>query len=341
MTEPVEAGSSTAGAAEPVAGVVGPAPRDQARRRDILAFLRQYAVLVLFVAVFIWLSLASDAFLSVANLMNILNQNAPLAIVATAGTLVIIAGGFDLSTGSIYGVASIVAALIAVHVNPLLGLASAPLVGAALGLANGLIITALKVHSFLATLASSLVYRGAALLLSGGFFIAVGSEGGFTALGRDKIGPVNFAVLVFLAWALAIWIVLNHTRLGRYIFAVGGNEEAAVLSGIRTGQVKVWTFVLSGIAAGIAGAITVSRISSGQPQAGEGVELQAIAAIILGGTSIYGGWGAVWRSIVGVYLLALIGNGFNILNANPFYKDLTTGLIIVLAVALSAARRPR
>ena len=144
-----------------------------------------------------------------------------------------------------------------------------------------------------------------------------------------------------MVFALLMAFVLNRTVLGRYVFAVGGNEEAATMSGIRVNLTKTATFALTGLAAGLAGAITVSRISMGQPQAGLGLELQAIAAVILGGTSIYGGSGAVWRSVAGVYLLALVNNGFNILNANPFYKDLTTGLIIVSAVALSAADRRR
>lgn len=305
----------------------------------VLGLLQQYAVLILFVGVFIWLAFASDAFLRPQNLLNILNQNAPLAIVAVAGTLVIIAGGFDLSTGAMFGVASVVSAWVAVHVDPMLGLAAAPTIGAVLGLVNGAVITGFRVHSFLATLATSLVYRGAALLITGGFFISVSHLPTFDMLGRDRIGQVNIAVIVFVVFAVAISIVLNRSQLGRYIFAVGGNEEAAKLSGIRVARVKIWTFVLSGLAAGIAGAIHVSRIASGQPQAGEEITLQAIAAIILGGTSIYGGAGAVWRSVAGVYLLALIGNGFNILNVNPFFKDLTTGLIIIAAVALSAARR--
>lgn len=307
----------------------------------VLDYLREYAVLVLLAAVFIWLSLATPAFLTVTNLLNILNQNAPLAIVATAGTLVIISGGFDLSTGSIFGVASVVAAWLAINVDPVLGLASAPVIGAALGLVNGAIITAFRVHSFLATLATSLVYRGAALLISGGFLISVAHLESFRILGRERVGAVNIAVLVLVAWFVLLWVLLNRSRFGRFVFAVGGNEEAALLSGVQVGRVKVLAFMLSGIAAGIAGAITVSRIASGQPQAGEGVELQAIAAIILGGTSIYGGAGAIWRSMAGVYLLALIANGFNILNANPFLKDLTTGVIIIAAVALSAARRRR
>lgn len=306
----------------------------------ILEWARRYGVLVLIVLLFVALSVSSDAFLSSRNILNILNQNAPLAIIAMAGTLVIIAGGFDLSTGAMFSVASVVAAWTAVNVDPVLGLLLAPLVGLVLGTVNGAIITGLKVHSFLATIATSLVYGGLAILITGGFLISV-SDSSFAVLGRGEVGPVDNAVIVMLiAFALFSYL-LNGTTVGRYVYAVGGNEEAATLSGIRTNRIKTMTFALSGVASGLAGAIAVSRISSGQPQAGAGLELQAIAAIILGGTSIYGGEGAVWRSLAGVMLLALINNGFNILNANPFYKDLTTGLIIVLAVALSAGRKGR
>lgn len=307
-------------------------------RETLAAFLRSYGVLVLLAVVFVGLSVSSEAFLSVRNLLNILNQNAPLAIIAMAGTMVIIAGGFDLSTGAVFGVGSVVAAWLAVNVDPVLGLAAAPVVGLALGTVNGLVVTGLRVHSFLATLASSLVFRGLAILITGGFLIPV-SDATFASLGRARIGPVNIAVIVMVVAAVGFSYILRGTTAGRYVYAVGGNEQAAILSGIRTARIKVMTFALSGLAAGIAGAIAVSRIASGQPQAGAGMELQAIAAVILGGTSIYGGEGAVWRSLAGVMLLALINNGFNILNANPFYRDLTTGLIIVLAVALSAGKR--
>ncbi len=307
----------------------------------VTEFLRRYGVLVLLAVVFIGLTIASDAFLSSRNLLNILNQSAPLAIIAMAGTMVIIAGGFDLSTGAIFGVASVSAAWLAVNVDPVVGLAATAFIGLALGTINGLIVTVFRVHSFLATLASSLVYRGLAILITGGFLISVRGDVVFGFLGRGRIGPVNVAIIVMLVLFAVFTYILNGTTAGRYVYAVGGNEEAAILSGIRTARIKIMTFALSGLAAGIAGAIAVSRIASGQPQAGTGMELEAIAAIILGGTSIYGGEGAVWRSFAGVMLLALIGNGFNIMNANPFYRDLTTGLIIVLAVALSAGKKRR
>ena len=304
----------------------------------IINFGRDYAVLILIVLLMIVLSLASDAFLTPRNLLNILNQNAPLAIIACALTLVIIVGGFDLSTGAIFAVASVSSAWIAINYNPYMGLLIAPIIGIILGYLNGIIITTFKVHSFLSTIATSLVFRGLAILITGGFLIPVRMKE-FTWLGREKIFEVHVAVYVLIVFAILSTFILTRTTIGRYIFAIGGNEDASILSGIKVNLVKIFAFSFCGFAAGIAAAIQVSRISLGTSQAGVGMELQAIAAVILGGTSIYGGSGAVWRSIAGVMLLALINNGFNILNADPFYKDLTTGLVIIAAVALTSGRK--
>ena len=305
---------------------------------NFVNFLRTYAVLILIVLLMIILTLSSEAFLTPRNLLNILNQNAPLAIIASALTLVIIVGGFDLSTAAIFAVASVTAAWIAINYNPYIGLLVAPLIGMVLGYLNGIIITSLKVHSFLSTIATSLVFRGMAILITGGFLIPVRMKE-FTWLGREKIFNVHVAVYVLLVFAIISTFILNRTTIGRYIFAIGGNEDASILSGIKVNLVKIFAFSFCGFASGIAAAVQVSRISLGTSQAGLGMELQAIAAVILGGTSIYGGSGAVWRSIAGVMLLALINNGFNILNADPFYKDLTTGLVIIAAVALTAGRK--
>jgi ribose transport system permease protein len=304
----------------------------------IINFGRDYAVLILIVLLMIVLSLSSDAFLTPRNLLNILNQNAPLAIIACALTLVIIVGGFDLSTGAIFAVASVSSAWIAINYNPYIGLLIAPIIGLILGYLNGIIITTFKVHSFLSTIATSLVFRGLAILITGGFLIPVRMKE-FTWLGREKIFEVHVAVYILIFFATLSTFILTRTTIGRYIFAIGGNEDASILSGIKVNLVKIFAFSFCGFAAGIAAAIQVSRISLGTSQAGIGMELQAIAAVILGGTSIYGGSGAVWRSIAGVMLLALINNGFNILNADPFYKDLTTGLVIIAAVALTTGRK--
>lgn len=315
--------------------------RDLTRGDKVLTLLREYAVLILLVALFVALSFASDSFFSLANILNILNQQTPLAIIAVAGTMVIIAGGFDLSTGAIFAVANVLAAWMAVHFGSVtLGLALTPLIGLILGSINGLIVTRLKIHSFLATLASSLAYRAIAVLITGGALISV-SDPHFATLGREKFLGVFWAIYVLAGFVLVAGFLLNRTTYGRHVFAIGGNPEAAELSGIAVDRVRVMVFGFSGLAAGLASAIAVSRVASGQPLAGTGIELQAIAAIILGGTSIYGGMGAIWRSLGGVYLIALIGNGFNLMNVNPLFKDLVTGVIILLAVAISASERKR
>ena len=305
--------------------------------RHVLAkALQNYAVLIMIAVLIVALTLLSDSFLTGQNLLNILNQNAPLAIIASAMTLVIIAGGFDLSVSAIFAMGAVASAWIALHFDPYVGLLLSPFIGLALGCVNGVVITVLKVHSFLATIATSLIFKGIAVVLSDGRLIPVRMPE-FTWLGRGKLGGVFIAVWVMVSFALLLSFVLTRTALGRQILAVGGNAEAAILSGIRANRIRILTFAIAGFAAGLAAAIATSRVSLGQASAGAGMELDAIAAVILGGTSIYGGVGAIWRSVAGVLLLALINNGFNILNADPFYRDLTTGLIILAAIGVSAS----
>ncbi|MGO2139790.1 MAG: ABC transporter permease [Leucobacter sp.] len=311
------------------------------KRFSVREIAIEYAVLILLGAVIVALAILSPSFFTFGNIVNILNQNAPLVIIASAGTFVIVSGNFDLSTGAIYGVAGVASAWLAVSTgNVVLALAAAPVVGVVLGSFNGIVITKLRVHSFLATLASSMIFTTIAVLITGGSLITVTTPG-FTALGRDRIGGVFIAVFVMIIIAAAFWLLLSRTVFGRHVYAVGGNDEAAELSGINVTRTRVFVFMLSGLAAGTAAAIGVSRIASGQPLSGAGLELSAIAAVILGGTSIYGGVGAVWRSIAGVFLIALIGNGFDLLDLNPQLKDMVTGFIILAAVGLAAAGRNR
>jgi len=315
-------------------------------RHNLQHFVRSYAVLILIVLLSLFLSAASDSFLDPANLLNILNQNAPLLIVAAALTLVIIGGGFDLSTGSIFAMAAVVSAWCA-HDPVFLSLfgpnvcfIAGPLVGLALGLINGVVITSLRVHSFLATLATGLIFRSVAKQIAEGNSITLFDlMPGIEWLGHGRIGPFTTAFLVMVAFCIIMGVVLNRTIYGRHLFAVGGNAEAAILAGIRPARVQITAFALTGLAAGLAGSIGLSRVLAAKATDGAGLEFDAIAAVILGGTSIYGGAGAVWRSLAGVVLLALINNGFNILQVDPFYKDLAKGLIIIFAVAMSATRR--
>ncbi|MGX1794133.1 ABC transporter permease [Microbacterium sp. NPDC055312] len=311
------------------------------RKFSIKELAIEYAVLLLLAVVLVALAILSPSFFTFGNIVNILNQNAPLVIIAAAGTFVIISGNFDLSTGAIYSVAGVVAAWLAVTTeNVVLALVAGPLIGMLLGAFNGTVITRLRVHSFLATLASSMIFTTIAVLITGGSLITVTTPG-FTALGRDRVGGIFVAVLVMIVVVAILWFVLSRTLFGRHVYAVGGNAEAAELSGIHVNRTRILVFVISGLAAGTAAAIGVSRIASGQPLAGAGLELSAIAAVILGGTSIYGGIGAVWRSVAGVFLIALIGNGFDLLNLNPQLKDMVTGFIILAAVGLAAAGRDK
>jgi ribose transport system permease protein len=308
------------------------------RMRNLSA-VRDYGIVVSFLALFVTLSIASPVFLSKANLLNILDQNAAIAIVACAGTLVIIAGGFDLSVGATFALSGVVTAKTANSVSVEAGLILGCLVGLGVGLVNGVLVTAGRINSFIGTLATSIALRGIALVLTSGVLIGV-TDPSFTHLGQDRFLGVKLTVYVLAGTILVFAVVLDRTVFGRQVFAAGGNQEAARLSGVRVGRVRVMTFALSGLMAGVAGVLEASRVATGQADAGAGLELSVIAAIVLGGTSILGGEGAVWRTILGVLLLAMIGNGFNLLNIDPMYQQIVQGAIILLAVGTDAwARR--
>jgi ribose transport system permease protein len=305
-----------------------------------LAPLREYGIVVAFVLLFVVLSFSSSAFLTGDNLLNILDQNAPVGIIACAGTLVIIARGFDISTGAIFAASGVVAALVARDAGTGAGIAAGVAVSVACGCFNGLVITLGRINTFIATLATSIIIRGLATALADGEFITV-SQSSFEVLGNGTLGPIDYSTLCWLAFALLCGGLLWKTTYGQDVYAVGGNPEAARLSGIRVNRVIASTFVLSGFAAGVAGAIGASRVSTGQADVGVGLELTAIAAIVIGGTSIQGGEGAIWRTVLGVLLLALIGNGFNLLNVDPVYQMTFQGAVILIAVGIDAWSRKR
>ena len=221
-----------------------------------LGRLRDYGIVVSFVALFVTLSLASDVFLTWANLTNILDQWAPVGIMACAATLVIIAGGFDLSVGAIFAVAGIIAAKLANTSSPTLAFLAALGVGLALGVGNGLLTTVGRINSFVGTLASSFMIRGFALVLSGGFLITV-DDPSFQTLGSGEFLGVTYPVYVFLTFALLTAFLLTYTTFGRYVYAAGANPAAARLSGVRVNSIRVATFALSGLSAALAGIIVV------------------------------------------------------------------------------------
>lgn len=303
--------------------------------------LRNSAVLLSLLLLFVLLSLFVENFLSSDNLKNVLDQATALGIIATAGTLVIVSGAFDLSVGAIFAMSGVVAAELATHgvgveLSLLAGIAS----GVVLGLVNGLFVSGVRLNPFIATLATSIVIRGMALAITGGNLITVDAEG-FESIGSNQLLTINLSSWIFIGWALLMGFLLWRTVLGRYIRACGGNEQAARLSGVRVGGVRTTAFVLSGLAAGLAGVLSASEISTGQADVGVGLELNAVAAIVVGGTSIRGGEGAVWRTMVGVFLLALIGNGFNLLEIDSVYQQVVYGGIILLAASVDTRLRRR
>jgi ribose transport system permease protein len=310
-------------------------PAGPRRRRIRAEHIRDYGILIVFAALFVALSVGSSNFLTTTNLLNILYENAPLGIIACAVTLVIVAGNFDLSLGAMFALSEVCAAKVAIHWGAGVGIVTPLIVGGILGVINGMLVTKLRINAFLATLATSLAYSGAATALSGGFLLQV-TSGTFLALGRDSFGQIQYSVVVFVVLAIVLQFVLARTVFGRYCYGVGGNREAARQSGVRVDRIVIATFVIAGVGCGIAGLIDASTTGSGSATAGTDYALTAIAAVALGGTSIFGGVGSVWRTVVGILLLAMITNGFDLLGVEAFYQDIVKGALIVAAVAVSS-----
>ena len=304
-----------------------------------LSTLRDYGIVFAFIALFVTLSFASDVFFSQQNFMNILDQWSAVGIIAVGSTLVFIAGGFDLSIAAVYAFAGIIAAKAANSYGIAPGFVLGAMAGLGVGVCNGLIVTVGRINPFMATLASSLMVRGLALAVSGGFLIRVADEKNFDLLGRGKFLDAKYSVYLFAGVILLSALLLHRTIFGRYCYAAGGNAEAARLSGVRVNLVRATTYAISGLCAGIGGVIVASRVNTGQADAGVGLEFDAIAAVVIGGTSILGGAGAIWRTVLGVLMLAMIQNGFNLLNVDAVYQRIIYGAIIIGAVGIDAWSR--
>jgi ribose transport system permease protein len=307
--------------------------------RDLASRLRQHVVLVALLILFVTLSITSDVFLTERNLLNILQQWAPVGIMAMGASVVLIGKGFDLSIGSMFTLSGIAAVVVAEQVNVPVGVLAGAGTGAALGLINGLLITAVRINAFVATLGTSIVFAGLAAGLTGGTIQTVTDPSyGFA---HDELLGVRMSAWTMVAIFIVLTLVLAKTTVGRYTFAVGANEEAARLAGVRVNRIRTWGFVVSGLAAGIAAVITSSRSLSADAGGGDVVAWQVWTAMLIGGNSMLGGEGAMWRALAGVFLLALIGNGFDLLGVNPLYQQVATGTILVLAVGLDAVGRAR
>lgn len=304
--------------------------------RDLFA---KYGILLAFALLVIGVGIGNDLFLTARNWSNLSDQAVAVGLLACGVTVCIIAGIFDLSTGSILAVAAIVSAEFA-ESSPLLAVVLGVGTGIGLGLLNGGIMAYTGVNSFIGTLSTAFVYRGIAFLLTGGAIVQYSSEA-FRSIGTADFLGLKVRVWIFLAVAVVLGLMMARTTLGRAFYAVGGNVEAARLVGIRVTSVKTAAYVISGFCAGLAGVLTASKNGAGSIENGVGLELQAITAAIVGGTSIFGGEGALWRAVVGVMFILCIGNAFILLGVDSEYETLAEGILILAAVSLDQLVRRR
>ena len=303
---------------------------------------RSLGIVIPFLLLFTILAIGSRPFLTTTNMLNILDQQSTILMIAAAGTIVLITGGIDLSVGATYALAAVVAGQMTIAFGPSVGVPAGLIVGLMVGLVNGVVSTILKINSLIATLAMSFIAVGVASIVTGGNLIVLYEYTDFGAIARTTIFGIKSSIWIALIVVVIIAIVLARTTLGRYFYAVGGNQEAARLSGIPNTGVRIVAFALSGLTAGLAGIVDTSRVLSAQATPGTALTFTVLAGIVVGGTSILGGEGAVWRTVIGVLFIALIGNGFNLLGINVIFQQIALGTILLIAVGIDAwSRRTR
>lgn len=284
------------------------------------------------------IALMNDRFMTISNVMNILRQTSINSIIAAGMTFVILTGGIDLSVGSTLAISGAMAAsLIGSGMNPVLAVIVALAIGAGVGMLNGFVISKGKLQPFIVTLATMTVFRGATLVFTDGKPISTGYGGGaelYSQIGNGYIGAVPIPIIIMILVFAIGYYVLTGTTIGRYVYALGGNEEATKLSGVNTDRIKRFVYGMSGFFAALAGIIITARLSSAQPTAGQGYELDAIAAVVLGGTSLAGGLGSIMGTVVGALIIGILNNALNLMNVSSYYQLLAKGVVILIAVLI-------
>ena len=309
--------------------------------RHRLSVLARFGIVWVTLALFVVLAITTDGFLTAPNLRNVLDQQATLLIAASVATLTMIAGGFDVSIAAV----AVVAPLVALRVENATGSVVLALIagcafGLAVGLANGSIVAFARINSFITTLAMSFIVFGLGYIVSERSILRPVSEN-FRDIARTRVLSLTTATWISLAVVAAAWIALAGTRFGRHVYATGGNAEAARLAGVRTRHIVVSVFALSGLAAGLAGVVAASRTIGATPSDDFSFVFGVIAAIVVGGTSIAGGTGAVWRTLLGALFIAFMVNGFNLHQVDPIWQRVIQGVVILVAVAADAWSRSR
>jgi ribose transport system permease protein len=314
-------------------------PAVSRKGRSARNLLQVAGILPILVIICILFTVLTPNFLTPGNAVNILRQASINIVLATGMTFVILTGGIDLSVGSILGVSAVVAVIVSLW--PALGWFAIPaalLVGLLLGILNGSLIAFLDLPPFIVTLGTLTALRGAAYLVANGTTV-INRDLNFAWIGNNYLGPLPWLVLIALLTVFVSWFVLRQTVLGVQIYAVGGNQRAARLTGIKVNQVLLFVYGVSGLLAGLAGVMSASRLYSATGMLGNGYELDAIAAVILGGTSFTGGIGTIWGTLLGALIIAVLNNGLTLLNMSFFWQLVVKGLVIIIAVMIDRLRR--
>ncbi|MGG1686040.1 ribose ABC transporter permease RbsC [Pseudalkalibacillus sp. NRS-1564] len=281
-------------------------------------------------------SIMNPSFLEPLNLLNLLRQVAINALIAYGMTFVILTGGIDLSVGSILALSSaLMAGMMVSGIDPILAILIGSLLGALMGMVNGLLITKGKMAPFIATLATMTMFRGLTLVYTDGNPITgLGDSYAFQLFGRGYFLGIPVPAITMLLSFAVLWIILHKTPFGRKTYAIGGNEKAALISGIKVDKIKVMIYSLAGLLSALAGAILTSRLNSAQPTAGTSYELDAIAAVVLVGTSLSGGRGLIVGTLIGALIIGTLNNGLNLLGVSSFFQMVVKGIVIIIAVLI-------
>lgn len=301
----------------------------------------QHSSLFVFLLLILTTSVLTSDFLTVGNLLNILRQSSTNGLIAFGMTIVILTAGIDLSVGSILAFSgTAVTLLLQSGMHPLLTFIFGILIGALIGASNGVLIAYGKLQPFIVTLSTMTIFRGLTLVITKGKPVSIlGSGKLFENLGSGYFLGIPMPVYILFFFCVVLWFLLHKTVLGRYIYALGGNERASYIAGVKNNKIKIFVYAMSGVLSTIAGMILISRLSSSQPTLGVGFELEAIAAVVIGGTTLAGGRGRITGTLLGLLIIGVLNNSLNLLGVTSFYQQVVKGLVILIAVLLDLKKK--
>lgn len=304
------------------------------KKSKLSQFTDKFGMLIILILLVIVISILHPSFLSASNFSNVLKQIAVYVIIGYGVTFIIITTGIDLGLGSYMALGGVLAALCAKGTLPgIVGMIVATLIGLAIGLINGLVISITKIPPFICTLGMTTITRGAALLITNGKPVSQLNKS-FCWFGSGVVGFIPTPIIWLIIFTIISWILMDHMKFGQYARAIGGNERAAIISGINIFKYKVLIYTYCGICCGFAGAVLAARVASGSPGAAEGYELDAIAGSVIGGTSMAGGVGSVWGVLIGSLIIGVMNSGLNMLGVSAYWQEIVKGIVIIVAVVM-------